>query len=54
MGEMGGAGVGVEIIPCYGPIHLDKVFVSVYAITETNTTYAEYGTSDRGSSPCFE
>ena len=21
MGEMGGAGVGVEIIPFYGPIH---------------------------------
>ena len=34
-------------------ISLDKVFVSVYAITETNTTHAKYRTSGEGSSPCF-
>ena len=32
---------------------VDNVFVSVYAITETNTTAAKFGTSGEGSSPCF-
>ena len=33
---------------------LDKVFVSVYAITETNTTPAKLRICGRGSSPCFQ
>ena len=34
--------------------YVDKVFVSVYAITETNTTAAYLGPVTEGGSPCFE
>ena len=33
---------------------IDKIFVSVYAITETKTTAAKSRISVRGSSYCFE
>ena len=54
-GGGGGGGGGGRRSACRGwvPLPLDKVFVSVYAITETNTTYAKYGTSGRGSSHCL-
>ena len=35
------------------PDMLDKVFVSVYAITETNTNPVKSRISGRGSSGCF-
>ena len=34
--------------------HLNKVFVSVYVITETNRTPKKYWTSRRGTNPCFQ
>ena len=48
-----------QIVASEGPLEvavfpLDKVFVSVYAITETNTNPANFRTCCGGSSHCFE
>ena len=47
--------VGGWVIEVWGwmiEVQVDKVFVSVYVITETNTTAAKSWTNDRGSNPC--